>query len=186
MSQRVLYIFLCIAIALGFLPGCSDKQREADKEQPAIEKQETQKLQEEPTEDKAIEDQGKKEMEDQEKKEETPHIVPKEIKGKERVEEVVLTDNKTNKTKKIKVDGVFVAVGYSPVTELAKKIGVEITSDGYIKRDSKHRTNIPGVYSAGDVEGGYKQIVTAAGHGSEAALTVFEDIVNPYWKKEVQ
>ena len=39
----------------------------------------------------------------------------------------------------------------------------------------------PGVYSAGDVEGGYKQIVTASGQGAEAAMTIFEDLINPYW-----
>ena len=61
---------------------------------------------------------------------------------------------------------------------------MELTGDGYIKHDSRHRTNIKGIYSAGDVEGGYKQIVTAAGQGSEAALAIFEDLVNPYWKKE--
>ena len=65
--------------------------------------------------------------------------------------------------------------------DLAKKIGVELTDDGYIKRDTNHRTNIPGIYSAGDVEGGYKQIVTAAGQGSGAALSIFEDLMNPYW-----
>ena len=108
----------------------------------------------------------------------------KEIRGKDRVERVVLINRQTNKTRTIKVDGVFVAIGYSPAVELAKKIGIEITPEGYIKRDSRHRTNIPGIYSAGDVEGGYKQIVTAAGQGSEAALAVFEDLVNPYWKKE--
>ena len=42
-------------------------------------------------------------------------------------------------------------------------------------------TNIPGIYTSGDVAGGYKQIVTAAGHGAEAALTIFEDMINPYW-----
>jgi thioredoxin reductase (NADPH) len=83
------------------------------------------------------------------------------------------------------VEGIFIAVGYNPVVDLAKKIGVEITADGYIKHDGRHRTNITGVYSAGEVEGGYKQIVTAAGHGSEAALSIFEDLVNPYWKKEI-
>ena len=71
--------------------------------------------------------------------------------------------------------------GYSPAVELARRTGVELTEDGYIKKDSRHRTNIPGIYSAGDVEGGYKQIVIAAGQGSEAALAVFEDLVNPYW-----
>jgi len=107
-----------------------------------------------------------------------------EIKGKDRVEEVELLDNQTGETSTISADGVFIAIGYSPSTELAKKIGLEITSDGYIKHDSRHRTSIQGIYSAGDVEGGYKQIVTAAGHGSEASLTIFEDLVNPYWKKE--
>jgi thioredoxin reductase (NADPH) len=34
------------------------------------------------------------------------------------------------------------------------------------------------------VEGGYKQIVIAAGKGAEAAMTIFEDLMNPYWKKE--
>jgi thioredoxin reductase (NADPH) len=36
------------------------------------------------------------------------------------------------------------------------------------------------------VEGGYKQIVTAAGQGLEAALVIFEDLINPYWKKQQQ
>ena len=82
------------------------------------------------------------------------------------------------------VDGVFVAVGYDPAVELAKKIGVELTPEGFIKRDERHHTNIPGIYSAGDVEGGYKQIVTAAGQGSEAAISIFEDLMNPYWKRQ--
>ncbi|MFC1814383.1 FAD-dependent oxidoreductase [Thermodesulfobacteriota bacterium] len=104
-----------------------------------------------------------------------------EIRGKERVEEVLLFNNKTNETSTLKIDGVFIAIGYEPAVDLAKKIGVELTDDGYINHDSNHRTNIPGIYSAGDVEGGYKQIVTAAGQGSGAALSIFEDLMNPYW-----
>ncbi len=107
-----------------------------------------------------------------------------EIRGRDSVEGVELLDNQTGETSIIPADGVFIAIGYSPSTELAKKIGLEITSDGYIKHDSRHRTSIRGIYSAGDVEGGYKQIVTAAGRGSDAALAIFEDLVNPYWKKE--
>ncbi len=105
----------------------------------------------------------------------------REIRGEERVKEVELFNNLTGKTEVLAVDGVFVSVGYSPAVELARRTGVELTEDGYIKKDSRHRTNIPGIYSAGDVEGGYKQIVIAAGQGSEAALAVFEDLVNPYW-----
>ncbi len=105
----------------------------------------------------------------------------KEIRGKERVEEILIVNHQTNETSTLKVDGVFMAIGYQPAVDLATKIGVELTPDGYIKQDSQHRTNIPGIYSAGDVEGGYKQIVTASGQGAGAAMTIFEDIINPYW-----
>jgi len=105
----------------------------------------------------------------------------KEIRGKERVQEVLLVNNKTKEETTLKVNGVFVAIGYEPAVRLAQKLGVELTEEGFIKHDEKHRTNVAGVYSAGDVEGGYKQIVTASGQGSAAALTIFEDLINPYW-----
>ena len=108
----------------------------------------------------------------------------REIKGKDRVEAIIIENTKTGKKKTMKVDGVFIAIGYEPAVDLAKKIGAEITTDGYIKHDSHHRTTVPCIYSASDVEGGYKQIVTAAGQGAEAALSIFEDLVNPYWKKK--
>jgi thioredoxin reductase (NADPH) len=110
----------------------------------------------------------------------------KEILGEGKVKEIVFYNNESKKTINFPTDGVFIAIGYAPAVELAKKIGVEITPDGYIKRDSQHRTNIPGIYSAGDVEGGYKQIVTAAGQGTEAALSIFGDLMHPYWKKETE
>ena len=105
----------------------------------------------------------------------------KEIFGEKRVEGVLVEDVTTGRTEKLETDGVFIAIGYLPNVVLAKKIGVSLTPEGYIQRDEKHRTNIPGIYSAGDVEGGFKQIVTAAGMGSEAALSIFEDLINPYW-----
>jgi thioredoxin reductase (NADPH) len=103
----------------------------------------------------------------------------KEVMGKERVSSVRLYNNNTGQSSELPVDGVFVAVGYAPAVELAKKLGVELNADGFIKHDTHHRTNIPGIYSAGDVEGGFKQIVTAMGQGSEAALSVFEDLRHP-------
>ncbi len=105
----------------------------------------------------------------------------KEIQGRERVEEIKLINNKTGDYSQFKTDGVFIAIGYTPAVELASLIGLEINEDGYIQHDGKHRTNIPGIYSAGDVEGGYKQIVTASGQGAEAAMTIFEDMIDPYW-----
>ncbi len=92
----------------------------------------------------------------------------------------MLYNNETDETSTLAIDGVFIAIGYDPSVDLAQKIGIELTEDGFIKHD-QYRTNIPGIYTAGDVSGGYKQIVTAAGHGSEAALTIFEDLINPYW-----
>ena len=107
----------------------------------------------------------------------------KEILGEERVIEVELYNSQTNETSTIPADGVFLSIGYTPAVELASKVGLELTDEGYIARDAKHRTNIPGIYAAGDVEGGYKQIVTATGMGAEAAMTIFEDIINPYWQQ---
>lgn len=107
----------------------------------------------------------------------------KEILGEERVTEVELYNSQTNETSTMPADGVFLSIGYTPAVELASKVGLELTDEGYIARDAKHRTNIPGIYAAGDVEGGYKQIVTATGMGAEAAMTIFEDIINPYWQQ---
>jgi thioredoxin reductase (NADPH) len=107
-----------------------------------------------------------------------------EIRGEQRVREVLLANNQTNEKWTKAVDGVFVAVGYEPAVGLATKLGVALTEDGFIEKDAHHRTNVPGIYSAGDVEGGYKQIVTAVGQGAEAALSIYEDLMNPYWLKK--
>lgn len=104
-----------------------------------------------------------------------------EIRGEDRVREVLLRNNRTGKTSTLKVDGVFVAIGYEPAVRIAQQMGLELNAEGYIRQDGRHRTSLPGVYSAGDVEGGYKQIVTASGQGAEAAMTIFEDLINPYW-----
>jgi len=109
-----------------------------------------------------------------------------EIRGEDRVREVLLFNNAKQQTSTFPTNGVFIAVGYEPAVELARKIGLELTEDGYIKRDSRHRTSQPGIYSAGDVEGGYKQIVTASGQGAEAAMTIFEDLINPYWLRSTE
>lgn len=106
----------------------------------------------------------------------------REIRGRDKVEEVVLYNNKTGETVVLPTDGVFIAIGYEPATDLARRAGAALTADGFIKVDAHHRTTVPGVYAAGDVEGGYRQIVTAAGQGSGAAITIFEDLINPYWK----
>ncbi len=110
----------------------------------------------------------------------------REIRGEKRVEAILVENTRSGKTEEIPVDGVFMAIGYTPAVDLARKIGVDLNQDGFIAHDDKHRTNIPGIYSAGDVEGGYKQIVTATGQGAAAAMAIFEDLINPYWQREVE
>ena len=59
----------------------------------------------------------------------------KDILGEERVTEVELFNNQTNGTSNMPVDGVFLSIGYTPAVELASKIGLELTEEGYIARD---------------------------------------------------
>ena len=106
----------------------------------------------------------------------------KEIRGEKFVTGVVLENVADKTTSTLPVDGVFVAIGYVPSNELAAKLGVATDDEGYIMVDKGHRTNVKGVYAAGDITGGFKQIVTAVGQGSLAAATIFEDIAHPYWK----
>jgi len=106
----------------------------------------------------------------------------KEIRGEKFVTGAVLENVADKTTNTLPVDGVFVAIGYVPSNELAAKLGVATDDEGYIMVDKGHRTNVKGVYAAGDITGGFKQIVAAVGQGSLAATTIFEDTAHPYWK----
>ncbi|GER92411.1 thioredoxin reductase [hot springs metagenome] len=111
------------------------------------------------------------------------NTVVKEIIGANHVGAVRLQNLKDNSIKVLEVDGVFIAIGYVPNNEIAKILGLRLDSEGYIKVDSRQRTSMHMVYAAGDITGGIKQIVTAVGQGAIAAITAFEDLSNPYWKK---
>ena len=65
-----------------------------------------------------------------------------------------------------------------PLRATAKSLGVALGEAGYISTDEGQRTSVQGVYAAGDVTGGVKQITVAVGQGSVAAITAFEDITN--------
>jgi thioredoxin reductase (NADPH) len=107
--------------------------------------------------------------------------IVREIKGDKLLTEVVLENVLDKSVSTVKVDGVFIAIGYVPNNELARKLGVETDEEGYVKVDHAHRTTVPGIYAAGDITGGFKQIVTAVGQGAVAAMSIFEDISHPYW-----
>jgi thioredoxin reductase (NADPH) len=90
---------------------------------------------------------------------------PKNVKG------IKVKNLKTNKIEKIKIDGLFIAIGHDPATALFKE-QLDMDKEGYLltKPDSTE-TNIPGVYAAGDVKDKtFRQAVTAAGMGCMAAL----------------
>jgi len=110
-----------------------------------------------------------------------------EIYGNNAVNGLKIRNVKTGEIGDIKVDGVFVSIGEEPNNELAKKIGVELDENGYIKVDRMQRTNIKRVYAAGDITGGIRQIVTACGEGATAALASLEVIGmrNPFGSQQV-
>ena len=87
------------------------------------------------------------------------------------VNAIKIKNVKDNKTKELKVDGLFIAIGHDPATSLFKD-QLEMDKEGYLttKPDSTE-TNIPGVFAAGDVKDKiFRQAVTAAGMGCMAAL----------------
>jgi thioredoxin reductase (NADPH) len=107
-----------------------------------------------------------------------------EIRGERLVNEVIVFNNKTKETKELLVDGVFVQVGEEPNSQLAKEAGVAVDEDGYILVDIHQRTNIMGVYAAGDVTNHpVKQVGTAVGQGITAALEAYGYIRRPYYYK---
>ena len=102
------------------------------------------------------------------------------------LEKVVGTENPNNVTgailknsidgtlKEIKIDGIFIAIGHKPNTDLFKKTGLEMDNEGYlITKVGTTKTNLEGIYAAGDVQDKiYRQAITAAGTGCMAALEV--------------
>ncbi len=100
-----------------------------------------------------------------------------EFRGDDLVTTVVLK-NTAGVEQELKVDGVFVALGSNPESGIFKEIGVATNERGEIIVDSRQRTNIPGLFAAGDVTDTLKQIVVAAGTGAVAADSAYAYIRN--------
>jgi thioredoxin reductase (NADPH) len=90
---------------------------------------------------------------------------PKNVKG------IKIKNVKTNKVEELKIDGLFIAIGHDPATQLFKD-QLNMDKEGYlITKPDSTQTNVPGVFAAGDVKDKiFRQAVTAAGMGCMAAL----------------
>lgn len=92
--------------------------------------------------------------------------------GHEVITGVKLTDTQTSEESTLEVGGLFIAIGHTPATGFIKDSGLEFDAKGYVDlKGQSTATNIPGVFAAGDIaDSVYRQAVTAAGTGCQAAL----------------
>ncbi|WP_055587138.1 thioredoxin-disulfide reductase [Peterkaempfera griseoplana] len=93
------------------------------------------------------------------------------IHGDPKLAGLTLRDTETGETRELPVTGLFIAIGHDPRTDLFKG-QLELDDEGYLKVDAPStRTNLAGVFAAGDVvDHTYRQAITAAGTGCSAAL----------------
>ena len=99
---------------------------------------------------------------------------PREFKGNEVLENVVIQNVATWELSEIKTDGVFIFIGYLPNTDALKNI-VKTNELNEIIVDADMKTNIPGVFAAGDcIVKKYRQVTTAVADGTIAALSAME------------
>lgn len=97
-----------------------------------------------------------------------------EIIGPERVTAVKL-DKPYNGSDMLQLDGVFVAIGGIPYSELARKLGVKVNDKGEIIIDKSSRTNVESVFAAGDVvDTEFKQAITGVAEGVHAAYQAYK------------
>ena len=95
-----------------------------------------------------------------------------DIKGDQKVQQIILKDTKTGENKTLEMGGVFVAIGHEPNTDLFKN-QLEMDENGYIIQKENTQTSVKGVFTAGDVhDHRYRQAVTAAGFGCMSAIDV--------------
>ena len=108
------------------------------------------------------------------------NTVVEEILGEKRVERVRLRRVDTGTVEEMPIDGVFVAIGLRPNNEFVDQLGLEKTSEGLVRVDSRYRTSNERVFAAGDLIGGVRQAITAAAAGAVASLNVLPLVGKQY------
>ena len=100
----------------------------------------------------------------------------KQIKGKIFVDSIVL-DMEYKGSAELKLDGLFVEIGHTPSSVLAAELGVKLNEAKEIMVDRESKTNVLGIFAAGDVtDNGWKQAIIAASQGSFAAFSAYKYI----------
>ena len=98
-----------------------------------------------------------------------------EVVGKDFVEGLRVRNVKSGEERVVPFDGVFVFIGHKPVSDLYD--GKLTLENGLIPVDGRMRTEVPGVYAAGEtVDGEYRQLIVSAAQGAQAALTLIKDL----------
>lgn len=98
--------------------------------------------------------------------------LPQTIEGSDFVESIIVKNKLDDRPRTLKLDGVFIFVGVEPNTEFLKGV-VELDKAGFVKTNPAMLTSVPGIFAAGDLrEGNVRQIATACGEGTVAALNV--------------
>ncbi len=104
----------------------------------------------------------------------------KKIRGKDFVEEVVIENNKENKIDTLKVNAVFIAIGITPNTQIYRGL-IDMNEEGFIITDENMATSSPYIYACGDCRRRpLRQLITAAGEGAIAALSVYRQLKGSY------
>jgi thioredoxin reductase len=103
-----------------------------------------------------------------------------EIRGNAQVEGVTLQNNKTGKKQDLDVDRVIIAVGLVPNNEVFEHLGIKMKGR-FIQVDGEMRTNIEGIFAAGDIVSVYQLASVAAAQGALAAHNAYKYIRKPYW-----
>ncbi|MFX0105739.1 MAG: NAD(P)/FAD-dependent oxidoreductase [Candidatus Hodarchaeota archaeon] len=87
--------------------------------------------------------------------------------------ELVIKNHETGEISKINVKALFIAIGVEPQSDIAREAGIELDEDNCIKVNRNQETNFPGIYAAGDVTGGIRQVTTAVGEATTAAMNAY-------------
>ncbi|MFA6214735.1 MAG: FAD-dependent oxidoreductase [Candidatus Micrarchaeia archaeon] len=96
-----------------------------------------------------------------------------EMQGDKKLSAVKL-DKPHNGSEKLPIDAVFVAIGHTPLSALAKEAGVEIDAKGHVKINRNSETNVPGFFAAGDVtDTRFKQAIVGVGEAVSAAYSAY-------------